>query len=66
MDVEKFRENGKQMIDFICNHVKNIQDKQVAPTLDPGFLKYLLPGEYQKFWINFFFLQFVVNVKKNY
>lgn len=45
MDVEEFRENGKEMIDFICGYMKNIETKDCAPTLEPGFLKPLLPDQ---------------------
>lgn len=46
MDVEEFRKSGKEMIDYICDYVENIEQRDVAPTLDPGYLKPLLPGEY--------------------
>ncbi|XP_075166493.1 tyrosine decarboxylase 1 isoform X2 [Haematobia irritans] len=45
MNVEDFRKHGKEMIDYICNYAKNIEERDVAPTLDPGYLKQLLPDE---------------------
>ena len=44
MDVEEFRTNGKDMIDYICDYMKNIDKRDVAPTVDPGFLKNMIPG----------------------
>ncbi|KAI9577809.1 aromatic-L-amino-acid decarboxylase [Glossina fuscipes] len=45
MDVEGFRKYGKEVIDYICDYSKNIEQRNVAPTLDPGYLKQLLPAE---------------------
>lgn len=44
MNVEDFRKHGKDMIDYICSYAANIEQRDVAPTLDPGYLKQLLPG----------------------
>lgn len=46
MNVEDFRKHGKEMIDYICNYANNIEERDVAPTLDPGYLKQLLPGRW--------------------
>lgn len=46
MDVEEFRKYGKEVIDYICQYGTNIEERDVAPTLDPGYLKKLLPGEH--------------------
>lgn len=35
---EEFRTYGKQMVDYICDYVKNMDQRQVAPTIEPGFL----------------------------
>lgn len=36
---EEFRTHGKQMVDYICDYVKNMDKKTVAPiTVEPGFL----------------------------
>lgn len=45
MNPEEFRKYGKQMIDYIVDYQNNIRDREVAPTLDPGYLKPLIPGE---------------------
>lgn len=44
MNTEGFREYGKKMVDYICNYRDNIQEREVAPTLDPGYLKKLIPS----------------------
>lgn len=43
MNTEDFRKYGKLMIDYICDYAENIEKRDVAPTLDPGYLKQLIP-----------------------
>lgn len=45
MNAEEFRKYGKDMVDYICDYAKNIEQRDVAPTLDPGYLKKILPGK---------------------
>lgn len=45
MDTEQFRSFGKEMIDYICDYTETIGDRDVAPTLDPGYLKKLIPSK---------------------
>uniref|UniRef100_A0A8D8NBY8 Tyrosine decarboxylase n=6 Tax=Culex pipiens TaxID=7175 RepID=A0A8D8NBY8_CULPI len=45
MNTEEFRVHGKQMIDYICDYGKTIESRDVAPTVDPGFLRQMLPDE---------------------
>ncbi|ALC42169.1 Tdc1 [Drosophila busckii] len=45
MNVEEFRKYGKEVIDYICAYGNNIEERDVAPTLDPGYLKKLLPAD---------------------
>lgn len=45
MNVEEFRKYGKEVIDYICEYGSNIEERDVAPTLNPGYLKKLLPGK---------------------
>ena len=40
---EEFRKHGKEMVDYICDYVKTIDQRQVSPTVEPGFLKF--PGK---------------------
>lgn len=47
MNTNQFREHGKAMMDFICDYRETIAERNVAPTLDPGYLKELIPGKYR-------------------
>lgn len=46
---EEFRVHGKQMVDYICDYVKTMDQRQVAPTIDPGYLAPLLAGKANTF-----------------
>lgn len=41
---EEFRVHGKQMVDYICDYVQTMDQRPVAPTIDPGYLVPLLAG----------------------
>ena len=43
--VEEFRQNGKELVDFIANYYISIRDRPVAPNVEPGFLRPLLGEE---------------------
>lgn len=43
MNTEEFRVYGKQMVDYISEYRDTVEDRNVAPTLDPGYLKKLIP-----------------------
>ncbi|EEB13798.1 Aromatic-L-amino-acid decarboxylase, putative [Pediculus humanus corporis] len=45
MDVEEFREKGKEMIDYICEYMKNLPGRRVTPSIEPGYLRPLLSTE---------------------
>ncbi len=45
MDVEDFRKNAKEVVDYICSYFKNVSKYDVAPDVEPGYLKPLLPGK---------------------
>jgi tyrosine decarboxylase len=44
MDVEEFRKQGKVMVDYICDYMKNIGDRQVMTPVEPGYLNKLIPS----------------------
>lgn len=46
MDIEGFREHGKNVVDYICDYNSTLTSRQVSPTVEPGFLKTLIPGKY--------------------
>jgi glutamate/tyrosine decarboxylase-like PLP-dependent enzyme len=45
MEIEEFRQHGKEMVDYICDYLKNIKSLRVRPQVEPGYLKNLLPKE---------------------
>ncbi|XP_014241492.1 tyrosine decarboxylase isoform X2 [Cimex lectularius] len=45
MDTEEFRRRGKEMIDYICEYNKTLGQRRVTPSVEPGYLKPLLPDE---------------------
>lgn len=45
MDSEEFRARGKEMVDYICNYMETIRERRVTPTVEPGYLRKLLPDE---------------------
>lgn len=45
MDTQEFKTHGKEMIDYICNYLENISTRRVTPSVEPGYLRKLLPEE---------------------
>ena len=45
MNDKEFREFGKATIDYIANYNENLRDRDVLPTVQPGYLPPLLPKE---------------------
>lgn len=45
MDVTEFRRRGKEMVDFVADYLENIQQRRVFPTVQPGYLRELLPEQ---------------------
>lgn len=43
MNTDEFRKYGKLMVDYISEYRDNVDERNVAPTLDPGYLKKLIP-----------------------
>ncbi|XP_055680741.1 3,4-dihydroxyphenylacetaldehyde synthase 2 [Lutzomyia longipalpis] len=43
MDVNEFREFGKAAVDFVADYLENIRDKDVLPSVHPGYLHKSLP-----------------------
>ncbi|KII85888.1 hypothetical protein PLICRDRAFT_44310 [Plicaturopsis crispa FD-325 SS-3] len=44
MDIEQFRKAGYQAIDRICDYWYSLQDKPVASSVEPGYLRRALPS----------------------
>lgn len=45
MDCDEFRNRGKEMIEYICNYLENIEGRRVTPNIEPGYLRKILPEE---------------------
>ena len=45
MDVEEFRQRGKEMVDIIADYYSTIRDRRVLPDVKPGFMISLIPSE---------------------
>ncbi|XP_028128119.1 aromatic-L-amino-acid decarboxylase-like [Diabrotica virgifera virgifera] len=43
MEANQFREFGKEMIDYVANYLENIRERRVLPTVEPGYLRPLIP-----------------------
>lgn len=45
MDVNEFRVRGKEMVDYICSYMDTLDSRRVTPSVEPGYLRELLPTE---------------------
>ncbi|KAJ8415694.1 hypothetical protein AAFF_G00402510 [Aldrovandia affinis] len=45
MDAAEFRRRGKEMVDYIADYLENIEQRQVYPDVQPGYLRSLIPEE---------------------
>lgn len=45
MDSKQFREFGKSAVDFIADYMDTIRERDVLPSVEPGYLQNLIPSE---------------------
>ncbi|KAG7208393.1 hypothetical protein KM043_014625 [Ampulex compressa] len=45
MDAEGFKDFAKEMADYVANYLENIRERRVLPSVEPGYLRPLLPAE---------------------
>lgn len=45
MDTEEFRERGKAMVEYMCEYMESLPERRVTPSVEPGYLRKLLPPE---------------------
>ncbi|VDL70688.1 unnamed protein product [Nippostrongylus brasiliensis] len=45
MSHEEFRRYGRDTIDYVADYMENIHERRVVPTVEPGYLKSLIPLE---------------------
>ncbi|KAJ8939250.1 hypothetical protein NQ318_015208 [Aromia moschata] len=43
MEANQFKAFGKEMIDYVAGYLENIRDRRVVPTVEPGYLRPLIP-----------------------
>ncbi|KAG8139627.1 hypothetical protein E2320_002405, partial [Naja naja] len=43
MDATEFRKRGKEMVDYIADYIEKIEERQVYPDVEPGYLRALIP-----------------------
>nr|CAD7572557.1 unnamed protein product [Timema californicum] len=45
MNTEEFRVKGKEMVDYICEYMDGLGSRRVQPTVEPGYLRDIIPTE---------------------
>ncbi|KAB7496955.1 hypothetical protein Anas_12258 [Armadillidium nasatum] len=45
MDSKEFRKRGYEMVDYIVDYLDTIESRRVTPSIEPGYLRKLLPTE---------------------
>uniref|UniRef100_A0A8C0GFU9 Aromatic-L-amino-acid decarboxylase n=1 Tax=Chelonoidis abingdonii TaxID=106734 RepID=A0A8C0GFU9_CHEAB len=43
MDTTEFRKRGKEMVDYIADYFEQLEERQVFPDVEPGYLRPLIP-----------------------
>ena len=43
MDTKEFRQRGREMVDYIAEYMESVGDRRVTPTVEPGYLRALIP-----------------------
>lgn len=45
MDSGEFRKRGTEMVEYICQYLETIEERRVTPSVEPGYLRSLIPSE---------------------
>lgn len=45
MDSQEFRVRGTEMVEYICKYMETLSQRRVTPSVEPGYLRHLLPEE---------------------
>lgn len=45
MDSKEFRKRGTEMVEYICQYLETLEDRRVTPSVEPGYLRNLIPDE---------------------
>lgn len=46
MDSTEFRKRGMEMVEYICNYLETLGERRVTPSVEPGYLRHLLPSKW--------------------
>nr|XP_006986536.2 histidine decarboxylase isoform X1 [Peromyscus maniculatus bairdii] len=44
MEPQEYRARGKEMVDYICQYLSTVRERQVTPDVQPGYLRAQLPA----------------------
>ncbi|XP_034173277.1 histidine decarboxylase [Osmia lignaria lignaria] len=44
MNLEEYRQHGKEVVDYIADYLENIRSRRVYPAVSPGYLRNILPS----------------------
>ncbi|XP_034248276.1 tyrosine decarboxylase [Thrips palmi] len=45
MDSDEFRVRGAEMVEYICRYLEQLPERRVVPSVEPGYLKHVIPKE---------------------
>ncbi|XP_046899413.1 aromatic-L-amino-acid decarboxylase [Hypomesus transpacificus] len=45
MDTAEFRRRGKEMVDYVADYLESVEQRQVYPDVEPGYLRPLIPED---------------------
>lgn len=45
MDSDEFRVRGVEMVEYICRYLEELPERRVVPSVEPGYLKHVIPKE---------------------
>ncbi|XP_055317944.1 tyrosine decarboxylase isoform X2 [Sitodiplosis mosellana] len=45
MDSKEFRVRGTEMVEYICKYMETLMERRVTPSVEPGYLRHLLPDD---------------------
>ncbi|XP_059679965.1 histidine decarboxylase isoform X2 [Gavia stellata] len=43
MEPEEYRRRGKEMVDYICQYLRDVRERRVTPDVQPGYMRAQLP-----------------------
>lgn len=56
MDSTEFRKRGMEMVEYICNYLETLGERRVTPSVEPGYLRHLLPCKWQQLFFPYTYI----------